>query len=271
MPARCFIDNCHLFWTEEVDEFNGPAYEGHLNIDGNSSLYCNEGEGGLNVKVADLNDDGNLLTKEADGTLRAALGLAEHVAQGSSTFASVPSDAASGTPAAGTLDLTYDNNSGQEQLVIFRGQFHLHYDVLREGSPVAETASLSRSGNISTQAPSKELIPFNAQWVARLRRGLNGGSVDPVVADHFSTSGVVIDSIGENRYKSEWRGFTWYDVVSNGGSIQFQCDIFHDGTDQTLNISTSPAQQLDDEDENAPARGFRVAGCHLYALPIRVA
>lgn len=276
MAARCFVDNCHLLWNEVVDEFGGPAYEGSLRIDGDSSLYCSEPEGGLNVKVRAFNQDGNILQRAVDGTLFAALGLAEHVAHGSTNFAAVPSSADSGAPAAATLDLIYDNDSGQEQLVILRGQFQLHYDVLRESSGVAESGDLMRAGDILTQdpagfVPARNLIPFNAQWIARLRRGLNGGAVNPVIADHFSTSGVAPDNVTENTYKSEWRNFVWIEEVSNGGSIQFQGDVFHDGPDQTLNIATSPAQQLDENNANAPARGFRLANLDLYALPIRTA
>ncbi len=160
--------------------------------------------------------------------------------------------------------------------MIFRGQFQLHYDVLSQGSAVAESADLMRAGNILTSdpvgaIPARNLIPFNAQWVARLKRGLNGGAIAAVIADHFPTSGLAPDNVTENTYKSEWRNFVWIEPVSNGGSIRFQGDVFHDGPQQNLNIATSPAQNFDLDDDNAPARGFRVSNFDLYALPIRVA
>lgn len=275
MPARCFKDNCHITWSEVIGDF-GPAYEAVLNIDADSTLFCDAPTGGLNVKVAPLDVNGNMVQRLPNGDLFAALNLGVHVAQGSTLFAAIPNGADSAAPADGTLDLTYSNTSGQEQLVIFRGQLQMHYDVLREGSPVAESADLKRAGDIATSdpagaVPSRNLTPFNAQWIARLRRGINGGTVVPVIAEHFSTSGLVMDVVTENTYKSEWRNVVWIEEVSNGGSIRFQGDIFHDGTEQTLNIATSPAQQLDDDDANAPARGFRIANIDLYALPIRVA
>jgi len=275
MAARCFHDNCQISWDEVVGDF-GPEYEATLNIDADSSLFCDEPSGGLNVKVAPLTVNGNMLQRLPNGDLFAALPLAVHVAQGSTLFAAIPSGADSAAPADGTLDLTYNNTSGLEQLVIFRGQFQMHYDVLRESSPVPESGDLMRAGNISTNdpvgfVPSRNLIPFNAQWIMRLRRGLNGGPDVPVIADHFSSSGLAPDNVTENTYKSEWRNVVWIEEVSNGGSIQFKGDIFHDGPAQTLNIATSPAQQLDVNNANAPARGFRISNIDIYALPIRVA
>lgn len=279
MAARCFKDNCHIHWAEVEGDF-GPAYEGTLQIDADSSLYCSDPEGGLNVKTQAFGTNGNLIEKLADGSLRAALGLATVVTQDpeqlqfiavASGARTITIDGVPGVPATADFDMTWENDTGSERLVIFHGQFDLRYEVLSEVNPETDTF-LKRSGDITTRdpgpaggiIPSLQLNVFNAQWAMRLLVAKNGGALGAVAVEHFSTSGVTPNA-DLNQNKSEYRNVTWVDVVPAGGSIRFRADAYFDGPAQTLNVVARPASQLPD------ARGFRMSGAKLYTLPIRVA
>lgn len=269
MSARCFKDTCSVSWSEAVVEGIGPVYVADVRTDPAGSIAC--GDNGLLVKIAGPGN-GNILVRDGAGVLSATLPPVEVAVQDadSSQFVAVPAAAAAATPVTSNFDLTYLNDSGTEQLVIIKGQFQLHYDVLRESSPVAPSVNLIRSGDIGTQAPAKNLIPFNAQWAVRLKQSVNGGAAGGVVVQHFSTSGVTPDPVTDNVYKSEWRDFTWIASLNSGVTLHYTADIWHDGPEQNLNLSTSPAQQFDAINTNAPARGFRVTGATLHAIPLRV-
>lgn len=278
MTARCFNDSCSAT-VSEVSTLSGAAYQVDVNLAPAGSLACVDG--GLMVDL--LNDTpatlaaeracANMLYRGADGQLFAVLPQVIEADSSNTGFSAVPIGADAAAPAAASLDFAHVNDSGCEQLVVLRGQFQLGYEILQPASAVAATAGeLIRAGNLTTAdtvgpEDAIAMTPFNAQWIARLKRSMAGTLViaaTPVIADHFSTSGLIPDNGEATQAKSEWRNFTWMEQVPAGATIRFTADILHDGPEQTVNIATSPGQDTD------PHRGFRVHNCRLHAYPLQV-
>ena len=274
MAARCFDDTCSVKTTEVITG-SGPAIQIDVELASDGSLRCDDG-----LRVNLVNEDpasiasgrecANILRKNASGYLHAVIPQAVSAGSSNSNYAAVQRTADAASPAEASLNFSYTNNSGCTQLVIMRGQFNLNYACLEEDSAVSDDADLARVTSFSTSAdnpPAQQstLQPYNAQWIARLKSQVVGPGAHPVasvVADHFSTSGVIVD-VGQTRTKSEWRGFVWMEELQDGATIIFTGDIFHDGTDQTMNVSTTGT--VDGQD-----MGFRIHNCDLMALPFGV-
>lgn len=270
MTAHCFVETCSLTWDEVVGDF-GPAYSGSVRLDPNSSVTCVEPLTGLDVKIADP-VLGNILARSGTGILSAHIPAIAHVAHADDNYIAVPSGADSAAPALADLLMSYTNPTDQEQLLIVRGQFELHYDITWEGNPETDP-DLERSGDIVTRdpgpvggiVPSRQLTPFNAQVAMRLLQAVGAGAYSGQLVEHMNLSGMVdTNVVGGNQRKSEYRNFNFLVPIAAGATHHYKADVFFDGPDQTLNMLARPAAQ------GAGRRGFRVSGADIFAFPMQV-
>lgn len=272
--AGCFLDTCGIrSEIVEIPDF-GPGYALYVRFADDSTIECIDGQG-LDVKVSIA--PGNTIVKGVDGSLFAALPDAQYAAEvgPQNVLAAVPITAALATPVSALLDLSYINTSPTEQMAIIKGQFRYKWAVLREGSAAADNVNRKRSTNIQTDTalpglPSLSLTAFNAQCVARLKAsvtslslGAGVGNPAPIIADHFSTSGMVYASNpGQDEDKSEWRDFTFIQPVPAGDTLHLTGDFFYEGPAQSLNVAASSAV--------VGEYGFAVANCEVFAIPLQV-
>jgi len=280
--AGCFEDSCSVKFGE-VTTTTGRKYQATLDLADNGSIVCDEDSNTLGVGdglFVDLLNDvpidttrqcANTLRRTSAGELYSVLPQVVQTTLASGSFQNVPAGADASSPAPAPQSFQYFNDTDCEVMIVITGQFNLGYEVLtRTNATPAIGGSLQRITNITTNAnlaPSvltANLIPFNAQWIARLRRQVTGASpvaLGSVIADHFSTSGVAVDPTPNNVIKSEWRDFTWIQQLGANSTIIFTADVFHDGPDQTVNVATSGG------DVNT---GFRLHNCDMFALPLQV-
>jgi hypothetical protein len=270
--ARCFQDSCSTTVTVvEIDDV-GPGYQIDVNLDADGGLECGvDPNAGLRVRLS--GDAGNIISRDVDdGGLYASIPNAIQTTQDPAQHArvAVPIGADSAAPATAALALSYTNATAVEQLLILTGQFRYDYEVLGTNSAAPDDPDRVRTGTVASGASAAggggalALTPFNAQCIARLLAavptvdlGAGVGVAAALVADHFSTSGMIyIPNPGPNDQKSEWRPFALPFQLGAGLTINLTADFYYEGPNPAADVN--------------PRKGFAVANAKIVAIPLAV-
>lgn len=248
MSARCFKDNCGLSWDETLDELGGPAYEGTVRRD--ASLRCDLTTG---IGV-DLVEDASTLVTSVQGTpllVQLPVAEVEHHYENADNASGDPQvnnqvqDAvtSSGTFQNSPYPHSWTNDTGRAAIVLVSGTFNLEYAILGPAS-AENTADLIRVGGVNFPGLAGDtnplsVVPYNAQWHARLRFGINDGATPSTsVQVKFPTSGMISTFLGAGVYQKQAIRVPFADTfrVEAGEVLSIRGDIAHAGPDQTVNV-----------------------------------